>query len=225
VQKLHAGLHRHLLHQEVRRGAGARRAIGELARIGARVFDEIAELLNGESARRLRRTLYPAITRAPIRASSPMARRHRHLAAPPDGGGGDEDRRAVSARAVQGFRRGVAGLARRAHHGAVRFHRLGTPGRRGPGAPARHVRREAHQVGRADGQELGYDIVSTRHTASSGEGHGSSGVRTLHDASRRRSTIPSTSRPLAQLDQVYWYKSSEDYARWAPRRWPRNVRP
>jgi tripartite-type tricarboxylate transporter receptor subunit TctC len=40
-------------------------------------------------------------------------------------------------------------------------------------------------------------------------------MRTLHDAFRKTLDDPEHLKTLAQLDQVYWYKSSEDYARWA----------
>jgi tripartite-type tricarboxylate transporter receptor subunit TctC len=40
-------------------------------------------------------------------------------------------------------------------------------------------------------------------------------VRTLHDAFKKALDDPEHLKTLAQLDQVYWYKSSEDYARWA----------
>jgi tripartite-type tricarboxylate transporter receptor subunit TctC len=40
-------------------------------------------------------------------------------------------------------------------------------------------------------------------------------MRTLHDAFKKALDDPEHLKTLAQLDQVYWYKSSEDYARWA----------
>ena len=40
-------------------------------------------------------------------------------------------------------------------------------------------------------------------------------VRTLHDAFKKTLDDPEHLKTLARLDQVYWYKSSEDYARWA----------
>ena len=48
--------------------------------------------------------------------------------------------------AVQGQRRPDAGAARRPRDGAERRHRLGQVRRRRPDAPARHLRREAHQA-------------------------------------------------------------------------------
>lgn len=41
------------------------------------------------------------------------------------------------------------------------------------------------------------------------------GVTFLHDAFRKALDDPEHLKVLTQLDQVYWYKSSEDYARWA----------
>ncbi len=40
-------------------------------------------------------------------------------------------------------------------------------------------------------------------------------VKVLHDAFRKALDDPEHMKALAQLDQVYWYKSSEDYAKWA----------
>ena len=40
-------------------------------------------------------------------------------------------------------------------------------------------------------------------------------VRFLHDAFKKALDDPEHIKVLAQLDQVYWYKSSEEYRRWA----------
>ena len=40
-------------------------------------------------------------------------------------------------------------------------------------------------------------------------------VRLLHDAFKKTLDDPEHLKTLASLDQVYWYKSSADYARWA----------
>jgi len=40
-------------------------------------------------------------------------------------------------------------------------------------------------------------------------------VRQLHDAFRKVLDDPEHLKVLQQFDQVYWYKSSEDFARWA----------
>jgi tripartite-type tricarboxylate transporter receptor subunit TctC len=40
-------------------------------------------------------------------------------------------------------------------------------------------------------------------------------VKVLHDAFKKSLDDPEYLKVLAQLDQPAWYKSSEDYARWA----------
>src|SRR4051812_24560489 len=40
-------------------------------------------------------------------------------------------------------------------------------------------------------------------------------VKVLHDAFKLASEDPENAKTLQQLDQLYWYKSSEDYRRWA----------
>jgi hypothetical protein len=40
-------------------------------------------------------------------------------------------------------------------------------------------------------------------------------VKILHDAFKKAMDDPENLRVLQTLDQVYWYRSSEDYARWA----------
>ena len=40
-------------------------------------------------------------------------------------------------------------------------------------------------------------------------------MKTLHDAFKKALDDPDHLKVLAQLDQPSWYKSSEDYARWA----------
>jgi tripartite-type tricarboxylate transporter receptor subunit TctC len=37
----------------------------------------------------------------------------------------------------------------------------------------------------------------------------------VHDAFKKALDDPEHLKALAQLDQVYWYRSSEDYAHWA----------
>ncbi|HEX9434856.1 MAG TPA: tripartite tricarboxylate transporter substrate binding protein [Burkholderiales bacterium] len=65
-------------------------------------------------------------------------------------------------------------------------------------------------------KELGLDIVSYSPYGIVGpKGMDPKVVRTLHDALKRALDDPEHLKTLAQLDQVYWYKSSEDYARWA----------
>jgi hypothetical protein len=40
-------------------------------------------------------------------------------------------------------------------------------------------------------------------------------VKILHDAFNKTLDDPEHLKMLQQLDQVYWYRSSEDYAKWA----------
>ena len=40
-------------------------------------------------------------------------------------------------------------------------------------------------------------------------------VKRLHDAFKLAIDDPEHLKTLQQLDQLYWYKSSEDYAKWA----------
>ena len=40
-------------------------------------------------------------------------------------------------------------------------------------------------------------------------------VKKLHDGFKKTLDDPEHLKPLQQLDQPYWYKSSEDYAQWA----------
>jgi hypothetical protein len=40
-------------------------------------------------------------------------------------------------------------------------------------------------------------------------------VKVLHDAFKKSLDDPEYLKVLAQLDQPAWYRSSEDYARWA----------
>src|ERR687888_2452605 len=65
-------------------------------------------------------------------------------------------------------------------------------------------------------RELCYDIVSYSPYGIVGpKGMEPRVVRLLHDAFKKTLDDPEHLRTLAQLDQVYWYKSSADYARWA----------
>jgi len=40
-------------------------------------------------------------------------------------------------------------------------------------------------------------------------------VKILHDAFKKAMDEPENKKMLQQLDQVYWYKSTEDYNKWA----------
>lgn len=65
-------------------------------------------------------------------------------------------------------------------------------------------------------KELGYDVVSYSPYGIVGpKGMDPRVVKILHDAFKRASEDPENQKMLQTLDQVYWYKSSEDYARWA----------
>ena len=65
-------------------------------------------------------------------------------------------------------------------------------------------------------KELGYDLVSYSPYGIVGpKGMEASLVRTLHDAFKKTLDDPEHLKTLVTLDQVYWYRSSEDYARWA----------
>jgi tripartite-type tricarboxylate transporter receptor subunit TctC len=65
-------------------------------------------------------------------------------------------------------------------------------------------------------KELGIDIVSYSPYGWVGpKGMDPKVVRFLHDAFRKALDDPEHMKSLAQFDQVYWYKSSEDYAKWA----------
>ena len=65
-------------------------------------------------------------------------------------------------------------------------------------------------------KELGIDIVSySPYGIVAPRGMEPQLVRQLHDALRKALDDPEHLKMITQLDQVYWYKSSEDYARWA----------
>jgi tripartite-type tricarboxylate transporter receptor subunit TctC len=64
-------------------------------------------------------------------------------------------------------------------------------------------------------KELGYDIVSYSPYGIVGpKGMDPKIVKILHDAFKKTLDDPEHMKTLQQLDQVYWYRSSEDYARW-----------
>ena len=65
-------------------------------------------------------------------------------------------------------------------------------------------------------KEQGLDIVSYSPYGIVGpKGMDPKVVKTLHDAFRKTLDDPEHLKVLQQFDQVYWYKSSEDYAKWA----------
>jgi tripartite-type tricarboxylate transporter receptor subunit TctC len=65
-------------------------------------------------------------------------------------------------------------------------------------------------------KELGLGIVSNSpYGIVAPRGMDAQIVKTLHDAFRKTLDDPEHLKMLEQLDQEYWYKSSEDFARWA----------
>ena len=65
-------------------------------------------------------------------------------------------------------------------------------------------------------KELGYDVVSYSPYGIVGpRGMDPKVVRILHDAFKKASEDPENQKVLQQLDQVYWYRSSDDYLKWA----------
>ena len=65
-------------------------------------------------------------------------------------------------------------------------------------------------------KELGIDIVAYSPYGLVGpKGMEPQVVRALHDAFRKTLDDPEHLKVLQQLDQVYWYKSSEQFAQWA----------
>jgi tripartite-type tricarboxylate transporter receptor subunit TctC len=67
--------------------------------------------------------------------------------------------------------------------------------------------------------ELGVDTVSNSPYGLVGpKGMPPQVVKTLHDAFKLAMDDPDNLKTLQQLDQLYWYKSSEDYRQWAAQR-------
>ena len=65
-------------------------------------------------------------------------------------------------------------------------------------------------------KELGYDIVSYSPYGIVGpKGMDPAVVKAVHDAFKKAMDDPEHHKVLQQLDQVYWYKSSAEYAAWA----------
>ena len=65
-------------------------------------------------------------------------------------------------------------------------------------------------------KELGYDVVSYSPYGIAGpKGMDPAVVKTLHDAFKKAMDDPEHQKVLQTLDQVYWYKSTDEYARWA----------
>jgi tripartite-type tricarboxylate transporter receptor subunit TctC len=75
---------------------------------------------------------------------------------------------------------------------------------------------ERTRWGAPTAKELGYDVVSYSPYGIVGpKGMDPKVVKTLHDAFKKAIDDPEHHKVLQQLDQVYWYRSSEDYAKWA----------
>ena len=65
-------------------------------------------------------------------------------------------------------------------------------------------------------RELGFDVVSYSPYGIVGpKGMDPRVVKIIHDAFKKAIDDPENTKVLQQLDQVYWYNSSEDYAKWA----------
>jgi tripartite-type tricarboxylate transporter receptor subunit TctC len=65
-------------------------------------------------------------------------------------------------------------------------------------------------------KELGVDTVSNSPYGLVGpKGMPPEVVKRLHDAFKRAIDEPEHMQTLQKLDQLYWYKSSEEYAQWA----------
>jgi tripartite-type tricarboxylate transporter receptor subunit TctC len=65
-------------------------------------------------------------------------------------------------------------------------------------------------------KELGIETVSNSPYGLVGpKGMPAQIVKVLHDAFKRASDDPENAKTLEKLDQLHWYKSSEDYAKWA----------
>ena len=65
-------------------------------------------------------------------------------------------------------------------------------------------------------KELGYDVVSYSPYGIVGpKGMDPKVVKILHDAFKKAIDDPEHQKVLQTLDQVYWYKSTDDYVKWA----------
>jgi tripartite-type tricarboxylate transporter receptor subunit TctC len=75
---------------------------------------------------------------------------------------------------------------------------------------------ERTRWGAPTAKELGYDVVSYSPYGIAGpKGMDPKIVKTLHDAFKKAMDDPEHLKVLQSLDQVYWYRSTEDYAKWA----------
>ena len=70
--------------------------------------------------------------------------------------------------------------------------------------------------GAPSAKELGYDVVSYSPYGLAGpKGMDPKVVKILHDAFKKAIDDPENAKVLQMLDQVYWYKSPDEYTRWA----------
>ena len=75
---------------------------------------------------------------------------------------------------------------------------------------------ERTRWGAPTAKELGYGIVSNSPYGIAGpKGMDPKIVKILHDAFKKAIDDPEHHKVLQELDQVYWYKSSDEYLRWA----------
>jgi tripartite-type tricarboxylate transporter receptor subunit TctC len=75
---------------------------------------------------------------------------------------------------------------------------------------------EPTRWGAPTAKELGYDVVSYSPYGIVGpKGMDPKVVKIIHDAFKKAIDDPEHHKVLKELDQIYWYKSSRDYARWA----------
>jgi len=75
---------------------------------------------------------------------------------------------------------------------------------------------EPTRWGAPTAKELGYDVVSYSPYGIVGpKGMDPKVVKIIHDAFKKAIDDPEHHKVLKELDQVYWYKSSRDYAKWA----------
>ena len=75
---------------------------------------------------------------------------------------------------------------------------------------------EPTRWGAPTAKELGYDVVSYSPYGIVGpKGMDPKVVKIIHDAFKKAIDDPEHHKVLKELDQVYWYKSSRDYQRWA----------
>ena len=75
---------------------------------------------------------------------------------------------------------------------------------------------EPTRWGAPTAKELGFNVVSYSPYGIVGpKGMNPKVVKIIHDAFKKAIDSPEHKKVLQQLDQVYWYKSSADYAKWA----------